>query len=244
MGVYDCDCINNLEYDRRERRQKEQSRSTAQSTAQSTNLIDRRAAIDALQKCRKHCIDPFDSYHIDIQDAENQLSKVPTIQSVATDTNVGDKISRQQAIELIKNYCENGCDIAEDNWCPSCQREQFMKLLKALPTVQPEPKAQLSKEGTTKDTTSDLISRQAAIRWVKTECNPYGKPTLDFESGKKVIEHLEQMPPAQPEPSIPLSWIEKYIEWLKRFDNEFANLDAAHISVMVKKWRDEQDESD
>ena len=39
---------------------------------------------------------------------------------------------------------------------------------------------------------SDMISRQAAIRWVKTECNPYGKPTLDFESGKKVIEHLEQ----------------------------------------------------
>ena len=58
-------------------------------------------------------------------------------------------------------------------------------------------KAQLSQEGTTKDT----ISRQQAIRWVKTECNPYGKPTLDFESGKKVIEHLKQMPPAQPEPS-------------------------------------------
>lgn len=46
----------------------------------------------------------------------------------------------------------------------------------------------------------DLISREDAIRWVKTECNPYGKPTLDFESGKKVIEHLEQMPFAQPEP--------------------------------------------
>ena len=44
----------------------------------------------------------------------------------------------------------------------------------------------------------DLISREDAIRWVKTECNPYGKPTLDFESGKKVIEHLEQMPSAQP----------------------------------------------
>lgn len=43
----------------------------------------------------------------------------------------------------------------------------------------------------------DLISRQAAIQWVKTECNPYGKPTLDFESGKKVIEHLKQMPSAQ-----------------------------------------------
>jgi hypothetical protein len=43
---------------------------------------------------------------------------------------------------------------------------------------------------------SDLIKREDAIRWVKTECNPYGKPTLDFESGKKVIEHLEHMPSA------------------------------------------------
>lgn len=45
--------------------------------------------------------------------------------------------------------------------------------------------------------TDDLISRQAAIKWVKTECNPYSKPTLDFESGKKVIEYLEQMPSVQ-----------------------------------------------
>ena len=41
--------------------------------------------------------------------------------------------------------------------------------------------------------TDDLISKQAAIKWVKTECNPYGKPTLDFESGEKVIKHLKQM---------------------------------------------------
>lgn len=54
--------------------------------------------------------------------------------------------------------------------------------------------------GEAEATDTDLISRQAAIRWVKTECNPYGKPTLDFESGKKVIKHLEQMPSAQPEP--------------------------------------------
>ena len=46
---------------------------------------------------------------------------------------------------------------------------------------------------------NDTISRQAAIRWVKAECNPYGKPTLDFESGKRVIEHLKCMPSAQPE---------------------------------------------
>lgn len=48
----------------------------------------------------------------------------------------------------------------------------------------------------------DLISRRAAIRWVKTECNPYGNPTLDFESGKKVIKHLEQMSPAPSKPTM------------------------------------------
>ena len=70
-------------------------------------------------------------------------------------------------------------------------------IIEAADAYAEHEKAQLSQEGTTKDT----ISRQAAIRWVKTECNPYGKPTLDFESGKKVIKHLEQMPPAQPEPT-------------------------------------------
>ena len=44
------------------------------------------------------------------------------------------------------------------------------------------------------DTSSDLISRANAIRWVKTECNQYGKPTLDYDSGLKVIEHLKKMP--------------------------------------------------
>ena len=60
-------------------------------------------------------------------------------------------------------------------------------------------------------TDGDLISRQDAIRWVKTECNPYGKPTLDFESGKKVIEHLEQMPSEEPKTGewIPVSDIRK-----------------------------------
>lgn len=75
---------------------------------------------------------------------------------------------------------------------------------------------------------NDYISRQAAIRWVKTECNPYGKPTLDFESGKKVIEHLEQMPSAQPE---------DYAE-LKR---EFLRM-ASYIDVLLE-CSDEQKET-
>ena len=54
---------------------------------------------------------------------------------------------------------------------------------------------------------SDYIERQKAIQWVKTECNPYGKPTLDFESGKKVIEHLERMPSADVAPVVHSQWI-------------------------------------
>lgn len=96
-------------------------------------------------------------------------------------------IDRQAVIDLLKQMRKDG------DMVPWEGKVVFARIRK-LPTIQPE-KAQLSQEGTT----SDLISRQAAIRWVKTECNPYGNPTLDFESGKKVIEHLEQMPSAQPE---------------------------------------------
>ena len=56
------------------------------------------------------------------------------------------------------------------------------------------------------------------------------------------IDAVNMQPSVQPEPAIPLSWVEKYIEWLKGLDNEFTKLAAAHISVMVKKWRDEQNE--
>ncbi len=58
----------------------------------------------------------------------------------------------------------------------------------------------------------DAISREVAIRWVKTECNPYGKPTLDFESGKKVIEHLKQIPSVTPK--------QKTLEWTELKDQK------------------------
>lgn len=74
---------------------------------------------------------------------------------------------------------------------------------------------------------SDLISRQDAIRWVKTECNPYGKPTLEFESGKKVIEHLEKMPSADRPTG----------EWVD-IDNYYrmATCSNCHKVTMFEKW--------
>lgn len=42
------------------------------------------------------------------------------------------------------------------------------------------------------------------------------------------------------EPPVPVSWIEKEIEYLANQDNEFAGLAASNISGMLNKWRDEQ----
>ena len=76
---------------------------------------------------------------------------------------------------------------------PTNTNEYVCEKIDAQPTVQPETNCSEIPNN------SDIISRPAAIRWVKQECNPYGKPTLDFESGKRVMEHLERMPSAQPE---------------------------------------------
>ena len=92
------------------------------------------------------------------------------------------------------------------------------------------------------------MDRVKAIEVLKPLVNSY----VDYanitmkEEDDNIAEALEMAIEAlkQPEPSIPLSWIEEHIEWLKSLDNEFINLAAAHISVMVKKWRREQHEND
>ena len=84
--------------------------------------------------CRKRCLCIVDSALF-----KKYASAQPEKRTdKRTETHACDLISRQAAIEIIKNYCENGCDYAEDNWCPSCQREKFVELLKALPSAQPE----------------------------------------------------------------------------------------------------------
>lgn len=43
------------------------------------------------------------------------------------------------------------------------------------------------------------INASDLIRWIKAECNPYGRPTLDYESSRRIIEHIKSMSPVQPE---------------------------------------------
>ena len=114
-------------------------------------------------------------------------------------------MTNDEAIKLLSQIMD--VLLASNSWLPSTKnpiKESFGMAIDAL-TAQPE----------THGVCLDVIDRQAAIRWVKTECNPYGKPTLDFESGKKVIEHLEQMPSAQAD-SKELSFTHKALDTISR----------------------------
>lgn len=55
---------------------------------------------------------------------------------------------------------------------------------------------------------NDLISREALKRAIKTECNPYGKPTIDFESGKKVLKIIDNVPTIEERPNG--KWLSHY----------------------------------
>lgn len=66
---------------------------------------------------------------------EGRLDNCPLHEVTYSDT-----ISRQDAINLIERYCDNGCEIAEDKWCPDCQQGKFAEMIKALPPSPSKPK--------------------------------------------------------------------------------------------------------
>ena len=48
-----------------------------------------------------------------------------------------------------------------------------------------------SKKG---EETMRLIDADKLYDWIRTECNPYGKPTIDFESGNRMLDMVKRMP--------------------------------------------------
>ena len=107
----------------------------------------------------------------------------------------GDLISRADAIEAVVTWT------VEDR-PHEVMPTDLVDRIKALPsaelTVQTPQTYGKSIHPSNAEVVEDLISRADAIRWVKTECNQYGKPTLDYDSGLKVIEHLKKMPSELP----------------------------------------------
>lgn len=82
-----------------------------------------------------------------------------------------------------------------------------------------------------------LINREDAIAAVYKGY----EGLLDFTTDGKTIafsveEILSGVPSA--EPSIPISWINKKIDWLASLDNAFASLAASNLSVMVKQYEE------
>ena len=73
-------------------------------------------------------------------------------------------------------------------------------------------------------------------------CSPNIHESIPCDAVPLLIDNaISELPSAQPEPAIPLQWIEAQIEWLKSLDNAFSTLTAGQISAMVNKWEDEQD---
>ena len=65
----------------------------------------------------------------------------------------------------------------------------------------------------------DLISRKHLYRRIKTECNPYGKPTIDFESGKRVLDIIDNEQTVEPQ-KVLIANVTFDTEKLKEFTDE------------------------
>ena len=134
-------------------------------------------------------------------DSEGKISALPSGQ-IATDTNVGDTISRQQAIEDVEEYADRlqMVDWKENpgvpykvhalNWCINTLRE--------LPSAQPE-----THDKRTETHACDLINRQQAIEAFEPEHHTdWYTPTI--------IKTLEELPQAQQDKSCKGCHFEKH----------------------------------
>lgn len=70
------------------------------------------------------------------------------------------------------------------------------------------------------------------------------------ELAEMLIESFQNALPVEPEivsgdqvntEAIPVSWIDKHIEWLEGLDNAFSTMTAIDIKVMVKRWKEENE---
>ena len=77
---------------------------------------------------------------------------------------------------------------------------------------------------------NDLISRQALCEYA-----------LNQKDKSVTPNDIMRFPSAQPEPSIPISWIKEKIYWLTRLDNAFSSLSANTLDVMVKQYEEEHE---
>ncbi len=65
-----------------------------------------------------------------------------------------------------------------------------------------------------------LIDADKLYDWVRRECNPYGKPTIDFESGNRMLDMIKRSSTAFDKEKVILELSKKRYEALKMRDDE------------------------
>ena len=79
-----------------------------------------------------------------------------------------------------------------------------------------------------------LIEADALHEKVKMETNPYGKPTIDYDSGVKVLEWIEQAPTVDAVPVV------RCKDCKYRFKNNGHSKDGCPI-IDANIWMDDDD---
>lgn len=83
-----------------------------------------------------------------------------------------------------------------------------------------------------------LIDADALHRKVKMETNPYGKPTIDYDSGVKVLEWIDKVPTVD---AVPVSELKKLRDYLYAEDLIFMR-GLAELNKLIAKYGAKMDE--
>lgn len=90
----------------------------------------------------------------------------------------------------------------------------------------------------------DAISRETVVKYIKEKCNPYGKPSIDFEVGKKAIEYFKALPSVIPQEPI-LDKIRAEIEkdWqLKKYPSSPFSCGLKRAIEVIDKYKAERED--
>ena len=123
MGAYDCDCINNLEYDRRERKAQLSQQGTTKDTISRTETVEHlRRVLEATVP-----ITDYDDGYVDgVQFAISTVSTMPTIQPELKEghwirTDCGLDVECKCSVCGYKDFVEpHDTYWFKRNYCPNC----------------------------------------------------------------------------------------------------------------------------
>ena len=128
MGAYDCDCINNLEYEKRERKAQLSQEGT------TSDLISRQAAIDALKEHRVlYCDDTPETFsklsYVEksrVDELDTAISTLVNLPSVQLEPHEGHWIEGGIYRDVIECNCSECGQLMTTaatvrmNFCPNC----------------------------------------------------------------------------------------------------------------------------